>query len=507
MRKTDRPSRIICPLTSSTVEQMLIDRQSAVDAGADTIEFRLDLLENRPSEQQLEQLIEQCPVESIVTCRSLEQGGRFRFNEFERLELLHRAAVYQPDYIDIEQDVDPEDWPEAKIILSYHDFEGVPNNLESLVAKLEMSRADVNKIAYTATGPQDAFRALDVIRACQKPTISLAMGEYGAISRLLAGKVGAFGTFAALSQGAESAPGQPTIEQLRNVYRFSRVRPDTTLFGVVGSPIAHSMSPAIHNAAFAESGINGLYVPIHVPPGEKAFITFMTALITRNWLQWRGLSITLPHKEHALKLVEAVNCDKLALDIGAVNTLTFEPDGRISGDNTDYEAAIRCLCAAMNIDADGLKGRRIAILGAGGVARALVAALTQREAEVTIYNRSVGKASRLAAEFRCKFSDLELAGTDRNEIVINCTPVGMAPDTAATPLNYKPPGLKVVFDTIYNPIETQLLKNAKASGCLTVSGVEMFVNQGVAQFERWTGRPAPRRTMRNVVLDRLKMQE
>jgi len=263
------------------------------------------------------------------------------------------------------------------------------------------------------------------------------------------------------------------------------------------------MSPAIHNAAFAAAAVDAVYVPLLIQPGANNFNRFMDAVLIRPWLDWRGLSVTIPHKENALAYVGRDNCDELAGRIGAVNTITIAPDGSLRGDNTDYAAAIDSLCSAMEIAREQLADRTVAVLGAGGAARAITAALSHYRARVTIYNRTVARGRRLADEFSCAAAGRdELASLDA-EIIINCTPLGMHPGVDACPLDAIPPGTRVVFDTIYNPMQTRLLELARDAGCVRVAGVDMFVNQAVAQYQLWTDTPAPREVMRDVIVREL----
>ena len=482
---------------------MRADLAAAARQGADAVECRLDFLNPPPDPAQLKDLLAQPPVEVIVTNRPRRQGGHFAGSEPQRLQLLRDAAALKPAFVDVEIDTPRADWPDGRIIHSHHDLEKVPENLEEIAAELEASEAAVNKIVFAAAGPEDALRALDLLRACRKPTIALAMGEAGLVSRILARKFGAFGTFAALSKGAESAPGQPTIEELKGLYRWDAITAETMVCGVIGCPIAHSMSPAIHNAAFAAADMNAVYVPLRIEPGADNFNRFMDALLERLWLDWRGLSVTIPHKENALAYVGPDNCDELAGKIGAINTITIGRDGELRGDNTDYAAAIDALCQAMGIGREDLTGRSVAVLGAGGAARAIVAALAHYGADVMIYNRTVARAEKLAEEFSCRAAGLDALKDMQAEIVINCTPIGMHPHVDASPLERIGPPVKVVFDTIYNPVETRLLRIAGQAGVRTVTGLEMFVNQAVAQFEIWTGRSGPREVMRKTVLERL----
>ena len=496
-------TRLICPLTAPDVASMRRAMDEAAALGADAVELRLDYLRQPPDEGQLKSLLDAPPLPTIVTCRPVAEGGRFEGDEGRRLRVLHEAARLGCDWVDVELSVPPGERPRGRIILSHHDFDRCPDDLERIAARLDASQPAVSKVAFAAAGPEDAFRAFDVLRAAARPAIALAMGEAGLISRILAAKFGAFGTFAAPAAGAESAPGQPTVREVRDLYRWETINENTSVFGVVGCPVAHSMSPAIHNAAFAAAGIDAVYVPLLIQPGAENFNRFMDALLDRPWMDWRGLSVTIPHKENALAYIGEGHCDPLARRIGAVNTVTIDSRAALRGDNTDYAAALDALCAAMGIAREDLAGRSVAVLGAGGAARAIVAALAHYGADVTIYNRTVSRGERLAEEFGCRAAGRDALDTLDAEIVINCTPIGMHPDIDRSPLETIPPCVKVVFDTIYNPVETLLLRTARRQGCACVAGLEMFVSQAVAQFETWTAQRAPRDVMRNVVLRRL----
>lgn len=496
-------TRLICPLTAEDPEAMRQEMLEAAAMGADCVECRLDLLSVPPTGAELHHLLANHPVETIVTHRPQDQGGRFAGTPSERLRILRQAAALA-DLADVEMHTPPGEWPQGPAILSYHDFAAVPANVKALAAELDASPAAVNKIAFKASGPEDALLALDLVRECRKPTIALAMGEAGVASRILARKFGAFGTFATLHRGRETAPGQPTIEELRDLYHWDRMNASTAVYGVIGCPIGHSMSPAIHNTAFEAIHLNAVYVPLRIESGAENFNRFMDALRQRPWLDCRGLSVTIPHKESALAYIGAANCDDLSVQIGAVNTITLLPDGTLRGDNTDYAASMDALCSAMLIRRSDLSGQKVAVLGAGGVARAIVAGLKHYGAQVTIYNRTPQRGEKLAGDFACRNLPLDQAARMDSQIVINCTPIGMHPQVDASPLPEIPPSVKVVFDTIYNPIETLLLRTASAIGCQTVSGLDMFVNQAVGQFEIWTGRAAPREVMRHVVTERLK---
>jgi len=478
--------------------------ETAAALGADTVECRLDFLCPPPQAAQLEQLLTCPPLEVIVTCRPKRQGGRFEGNEADRLEMLAQAAKFKPAFIDVEMDVPRRCWPDAPIILSHHDFQGIPKDLDQLIQKLDASDAAVNKIAFMAAGPEDAIAALQLLRRCSKPTLALAMGEAGLLSRVLAKKFGAFGTFASLEPQASSAPGQPTLEQFLSLYRWNSLGPATMLYGLVGCPVEHSMGPAVHNAAFQASAIDAVYLPLRVEPGVENFQRFFEAALANPWLGLRGLSVTIPHKQNALATIGHDPCEELARKIGAINTIALQPDGTVRGFNSDYGGAMDALCNAMDIPREGLSGKTAAVLGAGGAARAIVAGFVHYGAEVTIYNRTLERGQKLAEEFNCRAVGLEAVHDLTAEILVNCTSLGMHPNVASSPLEKIPPSVRVVFDTVYNPMETRLLRLAKAMGCRRVSGLDMFVNQAVSQFEIWTGSHASKRAMRKVVVEKLQ---
>jgi 3-dehydroquinate dehydratase/shikimate dehydrogenase len=501
---SDTPTRLICVLVDSTIPAMRQSLARALQAGATAVECRLDYLDELPDEASLAALLSDASgTDVIVTCRPARQGGRYNGDERGRLELLALASRLGATWIDVEEDVPPADRPDGPTILSYHNFETCPDDLAEIVDAMEASAAAMNKVACHVAHPAEALTIADLIGRCAKPTIALAMGEAGVLSRILAGKLGGAGTFVAARSEASSAPGQPTIEDIRTLYRWQAVRAGTAVYGVIGCPVGHSMSPAIHNAAFDAAGVDGVYVPLRIEPGRENFDRFMDAILARPAMGWRGLSVTIPHKENALAYLGADACDPQGVTIGAINTITIDPDGRLWGDNTDYAAAIDAVCNAMGIQRADLAGKAVAVLGAGGASRAIVAALAHYGAQTTIYNRTLSRAQALAEEFGAQALPMDRADDLQATIVINCTPIGMHPHVDASPMSRLPSCVEVVFDTIYNPLETRLLSMARQAGCLTVSGVDMFVNQAVAQFERWTAREAPQEVMRQVVLDRL----
>jgi len=291
-------------------------------------------------------------------------------------------------------------------------------------------------------------------------SIVFCMGAAGLVSRIIAKKLGSFVTFASINAEAATAPGQLTIEQLKGLYRYDNIDSDTELFGVIANPVGHSLSPAIHNACFADEDMNKLYLPLLVEGGREEFDEFLNNVLSREWLDFKGFSVTIPHKQNALNFVKAKDgfIEPLAEKIGAVNTLIVGSDGKLAAYNTDYAAALDAITSTMGITRADLKDLPVAIIGAGGVSRAIVAGLSDVGARIKIYNRTVKKAEKLAADFNCDFAGLDDLPNVEAKLLINSTSIAMYPNIDATPFPQE--GLKkdmVVFDTVYNPAETLLL--------------------------------------------------
>ncbi|HSI35200.1 MAG TPA: type I 3-dehydroquinate dehydratase, partial [Tepidisphaeraceae bacterium] len=411
-----------------------------------------------------------------------------------------------------------------RLILSSHDFLGRPDRLYNILADLNESPADVAKVVWTARTVRDNLEAFEILLNRAKPTIALCMGEAGLLSRVLAKKFGAFLTFASLADGAGTAPGQVTIAEMKRLYRWDAIASATKVYGVVGSPVGHSMSPAIHNAGFERVGWDGVYVPLLVNEGYESFKAFMESFLAFDALHLSGLSVTIPHKENALRYLKekGAEVDPLADAIGALNTIVITRAGearegeapsepRLRGFSTDYAAILDSITSALGIPREQLKDYRVAVLGAGGTGRTAVAALAQYGATVVVYNRTRAKADALAAEFNGKTGKVVAADWAKVcdsccQIYVNTTSVGMSPRVDESPFGDRPPELgpdHLVFEAIYNPMETKLLKYARERGATTVGGVEMFVRQAAGQFEAWTARAAPVELMREVVEGRL----
>ncbi len=503
------------PINVSNPNEAITDIKAAAKAGAQAIELRLDYLpaESYSQTPSLVQAVLKEELIAIATCRANWEGGHFSGNEQERVKLLKMAADAGCQYIDIECKALENDstifqplFKLAKIIVSYHDFHNKPNSLAEICQRIKRHEPDIVKIAYMPTSMNDCFEAFELMRELGPKGIILAMGQVGLPSRILAKKFESFLTFASLESGKESAPGQITIQEIKKIYRWDAINPQTKVYGVIGDPVGHSMSPHIHNGCFGDIKFNGVYLLFQVAGNWDTFSAFFDGINERPWLDFCGFSITIPHKEHALQYVEESSgtLETLAKRIGAVNTLILNNE-KISGFNTDYGGALDAVIKTLNISHDELKGLSVAIIGAGGVARALIAGFVDCQCRVTIYNRTVEKAQILADEFNCQAKSLEQANELSADILVNCTSVGMSPNIDAMPVvsNCIKSNM-VVFDTIYNPLETKLLKDAIGKQCQCVDGAEMFVYQAARQFKLNTEKDANLALMRDIVIEKLQ---
>ncbi len=505
---------LLCvPIFVESTEQAKREVMAAAEAGADIVELRIDSLK------------EAVPVggfaRAIVTCRPTWEGGRSELADEERIFLLQAVSKSGAAYVDVELETyrrHPRisERFDVPLIVSSHDFKGRPEKLHNLFVELNAIAGGVNKIVWMARSIRDNLEAFELFES-EKPTIALCMGEAGLISRVLAKKFGAFLTFASLRDESATAPGQVTIADIKRLYRWDAINANTKVYGVVASPVMHSMSPAIHNAGFDAVGHDGVYLPLLVNPGYESFKAFMESFLAFEPLHLSGLSITLPHKENALRYLKekGAQVEELAERIGAVNTIVIDRAAGglpLRGFNTDYAAILDTITATLNITRDELANKRIAILGAGGTGRTAVAALANLGATVVVYNRTFYRAEELAREFTGQKGKVVAARMEKLcdsccEIYINTTSVGMHPNVDQSPVGDTPPKFTahtLVFDTIYNPVETKLLQQAKSAGAKTVGGIEMFVRQAAGQFEAWTGTPAPLDLFKRVVQSKLQ---
>jgi 3-dehydroquinate dehydratase/shikimate dehydrogenase len=468
-------------LTSPTADELLSEHRRFVAEGAKLVEWRLDL-QRKPFD--VAKLLAQRPGPVIVTVRLPADGGKWTGPENERRRILNDAIAAGAEYVDLEADTASiiTRRGSTKRIVSYHNFDETPSDLDAIHARLAAPDADIVKLATMARSAHDAFRMFELVCETRIPTIGLCMGELGTPTRLLAGKFGSPLTYAAPDGREPPAPGQVGYRAMRDVYRCEKIDRDTQLYGVIGDPIAHSKSPTIYNAAFAELGMNAVYVPLRVPSDELS-----SFLKNARQLGFRGLSVTIPHKEGVLASV--TDADDMVRSIGAANTLRFDYGG-IQAFNTDCTAAVECLGVP-------LAGKRTLLLGAGGVAKAIVFGLHQAGAKVVVASRTRERADEVARPWDCQAVDWDARHNVAADIVVNCTPLGMSPRTEESPIDatFLKPAM-IVFDTVYTPERTLLIRQAEAAGCTVVTGVEMFVRQAVRQFKLLTGRDAPVDVMR-----------
>ncbi|UCF17052.1 MAG: shikimate dehydrogenase [Phycisphaerales bacterium] len=517
-------TRVTVPIAAKNLEQARRQIEAAKAAGADMLELRVDYFEDLSSEMvaglvgEIKSSADAIPL--IVTCRDARQGGAIAYLQDLRVDTLVAATQAGAEFVDLEYEnfLDAKcgerveaalsQTANARLILSAHDFETKFDDIGKLCRDiLDASPGAIPKLVYTAKHINDCFDAFDLLHEADGDRIVFCMGQAGLISRIIAKKLGSFVTFASIDPDSATAAGQLTIEQFRGLYRGDRTDAETELFGVVADPVGHSLSPAIHNACFAEQGMNRLYVPLLVHGGQREFDSFLDKALERKWLTFRGFSVTIPHKQSALEYVRARGgfVEPLAKKIGAANTIVADSDGKLAAYNTDYAGALDAITAGMEITRDDFKDMPVAVVGAGGVSRAIVAGLSDAGADIRIYNRTIEKAERLAAEFDCEFAPLdELTNLD-TRLVMNCTSIGMHPKVDATPVPVESLNADVaVFDTVYNPAQTLLLKQAAAKGAKTIDGISMFVNQAMAQFKLFTNTDGNADLMREVVLENLR---
>jgi 3-dehydroquinate dehydratase/shikimate dehydrogenase len=479
---------LACAVIGRTRHKMMqAEIQEAAKQGAKLIELRLDFLARAPDFKRL--LYDRpCPI--IATFRRQADGGRWTGTEEQRMMLIRQAIVAGFDYIDLEVDIIDKipRFGKVKRIVSYHNVQQVPEQLEQIYEQMCEADADVFKIAVNAQQTSDNLRVLALLKNAKKPTVAMCMGDLGTCSRLLGLRLGVPFAYGAFNRERQIAPGILSYKELQNVYAIERINAETKVFGVIGDPIGHSLSPLIHNAAFQDTNINAMYVPFRVPRGELA--AFLKSF---EEVPVQGYSITIPHKEAAAKAAQIVDASVEAM--GAANTLTATPNG-YSATNTDARAALDSLKAHLPNDAEGkpmtLASRTVMLVGAGGVARALAYALQQEKVNLVVTNRTEERGRQLAEQFGGKFVEWSARHSVTCDIVINCTSVGMHPNVDETPIHHSflSPEL-MVFDTVYTPETTRLIREARERGCPVLTGVDMFVRQAALQFELFTGQPAP----------------
>lgn len=547
---TKPPSTLLCvPLMVDDVDDALDAARLAKDRGADLVEFRIDRLfhghGDDDGQRRALRLTRESPLPCIITCRPTYEGGEYDGEDANRVSLFEHLATsdHPPRYIDVELaaytrsanlrqkvnlTVDHDKQQRhigTSLILSTHDFETRPPDLLRRLAAMRAEHAcRVIKLAFRARSLRDNLELFDLLAERDRPMIALAMGDFGVMSRVLAPKFNAFLTFAALDGHPGTAPGQPTLGELLGLYRFRSITPHTRVYGIIGWPVAHSMSPHVHNAVFRSLGHDAVYLRLPVQAGDDGAASYeslkatLPLLIDHPRLHFAGASVTIPHKESLVRLALELgwSIDPDAAAMGAANTVTVDRDSaggvtRVHVCNTDAPAAVESLQQHGPI-----AGRRVLVLGTGGVSRAIAFALARAGAEVLAHGRSmqrtqlfaqdVAKASR--GSVHAVASPVDAAGPALHAIV-NGTPVGMisGPDPAGTPVDLDAlvaaHVTPVVFDTVYNPVETPLLAAARRLALPTVDGVAMFTRQAARQAQLWTDSHPPIGLIEQVVRDQL----
>jgi 3-dehydroquinate dehydratase/shikimate dehydrogenase len=524
---------------------MQAEIQEAAKQGARLIELRLDFLKKAPD---FHRLLDKKPCPMIATVRRPPDGGKWDSSEDARLMLIRQAIVAGFDWVDLETDVIERipRFGDVRRIVSYHNLREMPAELEKIHTRMCTQDADVIKIVVRAQQPSDNLRILALVQKAIKPTVAFCFNDMGFPSRILQAKFGAPFTYAAFNKERNIAPGIPSFAELQTVYHYRQIGPQTEVYGVVGDPVSHSLSPLIHNTAFRKLGINAVYLPFRVP--RDTLPDFLRAF---EKLHVKGYSVTIPHKQAAAEFAETR--DSAVTRTQAANTLVRRKDG-FAAFNTDYHGVMQTLAdlmptfspiqpdrdysptlpasvitANLNLPAGALtaerppqtgtgitqtpaatpapvsapaqiSGRLILVLGAGGVARAVAHALHREGGMVTIANRTSERAQSLAQEIGCRAVEWNARHSVMSDMVINCTSVGMHPHVDESPLHpsYLKPGL-IVFDTVYTPEQTLLIKEARERSCHIITGVELFIRQAALQFEHFTGRTAPVDLFRKVI--------
>ena len=492
------PDRV-CVVVGRTRHKMIqAELDEAAKRGAKFLELRLDFLKKAVD---FKRLVDHKHAPWVATFRRSQDGGRWTGPEDERHAVLRQAIVSGHfEWVDLETDVAEKirRFGPVKRIVSYHHTTETPANLEETFAKMLAQDADVYKIAVTAQTPADVMRVVTLQKSAKKPTVAFCMGEVGLPSRFLSLKYGAPWVYCAFNKERGVAPGIPGHEEFRSTYPVRAIGPGTKVYGVVGDPVAHSYSPILHNHMYRRLKVDALYLPFRIPKD-----TFDASLDALDGLPVHGYSVTIPHKEAAARY--AREADETVRLTKASNTLVRYPEGGFHASNTDFAAAVGALREHMEErtregEVPKLSQISVLILGAGGVARAIAHALHQEGSALTITARTNDRAMKLAEEVKCRIVDWQARHNINCDVVINCTPVGMHPDVDQMPIHasFLRPGL-TVFDTVYTPETTLLLREAKSRGCFTISGVEMFIRQASAQITAFTGKEPPLDKMRSIM--------
>lgn len=499
-----RVGKVCVALRGDTVAELL-HRAHAALPESQFLEFRLDSVDNpaRAIAPIAEFLAAHREVAAIATCRRQAFGGGFSGSLNQELKILADAAKVGFALIDLEIESAEEASAgelealrdlDADLLISFHDFKSAIDP-EAVFTRIQRFAPDFIKIVSTAHTLTDSLKLLKWIeqRSREAQVVGIVMGEAGIPSRILSLRAGSAFTFAASSEGSETAPGQMTARTLKDLYRVDQLDQATRIYGVAGNPVSHSLSPLMQNSAFHRERVNAVYLPLKTESVEDL-------LTLARKLPLSGLSVTMPLKQ--LVLPHLANSDPLTAKLGACNTIRMGADSKLYGFNTDVAGIVRPLEKRLH-----LKGARILVLGAGGAARAAVYGLVEKGSQVAVWSRKESAAKELAASAKALTITTRQIAETPFDVLINATPCGMTGNAHPLPLEDNAWKARLVFDLVYNPLDTPLLQAARARGIATIQGYEMFVHQGARQFELWTGKPAPEAEMLRVVLFALKKSQ
>ncbi|MBX3266841.1 MAG: shikimate dehydrogenase [Acidobacteria bacterium] len=467
---------------------------------ADVIEVRFDCA----APEQLDECVGvalAAKADILAAFRPKKEGGFRDISDEERNEFWNAGneigfwgADLEENLINVTRDA-----PWGNCIVSFHDFSGTPSDLEATYKRLAATGANIIKIAVQVNQITDAiplWKLLERAFAENTKLVPIAMGEAGKWTRILGLAHGSPLAYASLEPRSETAPGQITAADLVDVYRVKELSRESRVFGLIAGDTSYSMSPYIQNAAIKAVGIDAVFVPLQVADIGEFFQRIVRQGSSEIDLNFRGFAVTNPHKRDVIGVLDSI--DKTAEVIGAVNTVVLEA-GKWVGTNTDAEGFI----APLKERYGSLSGANVAVIGAGGAARACVYALRREGADVTVLARDTTKAKPLAEEFGARLLPLE--ALERPDILVNTTPLGTRGEHEnETPVSTENlSGIKLVYDLTYNPRETRLLKEAREAGCDTLDGLEMLIRQAAAQFKIWTGRDADADVMRAAAVRQL----
>lgn len=491
-------SRICIALGFPTAEKLLEQARLEIEAGEDLLEFRLDYLEN-PEEglRAVRALLKQHPDCAILaTCRRHQNHGRFNGSVEQQIAILDAAVEAGARAVDVEVESAESVSPKLEtfhgrtlLVISYHNFEGTPG-MEAVLHRMMRIPADAYKLVATARKPSDNYRLISLMRQHPRPPlIVLAMGETGFPSRVLSLVFGSLFTYAAPTAAEGTAAGQVCARHLRQLYRVEKLARGAKIYAVIADPVAHSISPAVHNRAFQARRLDAVYLPFLVqPPHLKDFMTLAEKLPVA------GFSVTLPHKQKIARYLDIV--DPLARRIGAVNTV-WRKAGRWRGANTDADGVRRPLERHLRLGKSS-----VLVVGNGGAARSAAFALADAGASVALVGRNPDRVRALAKACGAEPLAREQAETRGFDALVHATPLGMWPNVNECFFGKRIPA-EVVFDMVYNPVETLLLRRAREQGKTVIAGTEMFLEQAARQFEIWTGDTAPRNVMAKAAAEAL----